>query len=127
MDRAGWKTPTAGAARIRAQLILTDLLDLFIPSVNIAAGFTNQDLLAFRAGNLHVGLIGAQVGFITARAKGPAARFTDQRLFAKAALDHPNQTIRKNVVWKGLVFLPSSIACGLAARRASLRKAHSER
>src|SRR5439155_18827045 len=46
------------------------------------------DLLALRARDFHVGLIGAQVGFAAARMKWTATGFANQGLFAKAAFDH---------------------------------------
>ena len=81
---------------------MTKLLRFFIFPVNISAGFADQDLLTFGAGDLHVGLVGAEVGFTAAGAEGPAAGFTNQRLLAKAALDHLRQAIRESVDWKGL-------------------------
>ena len=81
---------------------MTKLLRFFIFPVNISAGFADQDLLTFGAGDLHVGLVGAEVGFAAAGAEGPATGFTNQRLLAKAALDHLRQTIRESVGWKGL-------------------------
>ena len=81
---------------------MTKLLRFFIFPVNISAGFADQDLLTFGAGDLHVGLVGAEVGFTAAGAEGPATGFTNQRLLAKAALDHLRQAIRESVGWKGL-------------------------
>jgi hypothetical protein len=60
----------------------------FIGAINEAAAIANQDLLAFRAVNLHVWLIGTHVRFAASRPELFMARFAHQRLFTKAALDH---------------------------------------
>jgi hypothetical protein len=39
-----------------------------------------------------------------ASAKWTTARFANQRLLAKAALDHPHQLIHKGVHWKDIVY-----------------------
>jgi hypothetical protein len=51
-----------------------------------AAYLADQDLLALGAWNLHVGLIEADVGLGAACMEWLAAGFTDQKLFAEAAL-----------------------------------------
>jgi hypothetical protein len=94
------------------------LLSFFIFTVNITASFADQDLLAFGAGDFHVRLVGAEVSFTAAGAEGPPAGFTNQKLFAKAAFNHPSQSSRKNGDWKGPALRLSTlkIACGLALK-----------
>jgi hypothetical protein len=61
---------------------------LLIFPVDEAAGFTDQHLLAFRTGDFRVGLIDTGVRFAAARADGMTTCLADERLFAKAALEH---------------------------------------
>ncbi len=86
-------------------------LTLLVFTIDEAAGLANELLLTLGTGNGHVGLVDSHMGLFSAWLKRSAAGFTDEWLFAKAALDHDALCSLSSVpigqgIHKGLVELP---------------------
>ena len=77
-------------------LLLRGLFALIF-AIDITASGAGQDLLAFRAGDVCIGLIGAEMSFALARLKRTPTEFADQRLFAEAALHKAPPPARSGV------------------------------